>query len=250
VAYREFDARLDLADLVACSWQRTVPPSGGRSAQRVVPDGCVDLVWRGGVLTIVGPDTSAFMSPLEPGATIVGLRFRPGAAGAALGLPASELRDVRLSLDDVWGRHGAELAERLGSADGAAAQRRVLEEALLARRARSDDPDRAVLAAARALGLPGSRVRAVSDRLGLSDRQLLRRFRVAVGYGPKMLDRVLRFQRFLAGARAIADGDDVLAGFAFELGYADQAHLTRECVQLSGLTPAALAHAWRARSDG
>ena len=106
-----------------------------------------------------------------------------------------------------------------------------------------DEPDRLVLAATRVLGGPGRRVRVVGKRVGLSDRQLLRRFRAAVGYGPKTLDRVLRFQRFLARGRAVAGGEDSLARLAAELGYADQAHLTRACVDLSGLTPRALAHA-------
>ena len=70
----------------------------------------------------------------------------------------------------------------------------------------------------------------------MSERQLRRRFADAVGYGPKTLARVLRFQRFLALA---GRGDD-LAGLAFEAGYADQAHLTRECRRLSGRTPAEL----------
>ena len=94
-----------------------------------------------------------------------------------------------------------------------------------------------MLAAVRRLGRPGTRIGELSDALGTSERQLLRRFHGAVGYGPKTLDRVLRFQRFLARARR--DGD--LARTAAELGYADQSHLTRECVRLSGLTPARLA---------
>jgi AraC-like DNA-binding protein len=237
VGYREFDACPALANVVACTWQRTVAADG---RQRVLPDGCVDLVWRDGALNVAGPDTGAWMSPVGPGAAIVGLRFRPGAAGSALGLPASELRDMRVALEDVWGRAALELADRLGEAPDAGAQRRILEEAIVERRAAMDEPDGLVLDATRALGRPRSRVRAVGDRLGLSDRQLLRRFRVAVGYGPKTLDRVLRFQRFLAGAGGVAGGDDSLARLAAELGYADQAHLTRECVRLSGLTPGAL----------
>ena len=220
-----------------------MPRRDPRSAQRVVPDGCVDLVWNEGALKTAGPDTQAFMSPLEPGATVVGLRFRPGVAGAVLGIPASALRDARVALDDVWPRVGAELEERLGLAGDASERRRILEEAVLARRAQSDRVDLAVLSAVRSLGQPSVRVRDVSERLGLSERQLLRRFRVAIGYGPKMLDRVMRFQRFLAHAAAVAGDGEPLAGLAFELGYSDQAHLTRECVQLSGLTPSALARA-------
>jgi len=71
-------------------------------------------------------------------------------------------------------------------------------------------------------------------------RQLRRRFHDAVGYGPKTLQRVLRFQRFVRALDACGGACD-LAASAAEAGYADQAHLTRECVALSGMTPAALA---------
>jgi AraC-like DNA-binding protein len=243
VIYREFRARPELADLVACSWERGRAPEDGDAIQRVVPDACVDLVWRESRLWTAGPDTTAVMSPVEAGATVVGLRFRTGVAGSALGLPASALRDIRVPLEDVWGRAGAELAERVGSAATAHERRQLLEDTVLRRRATIDDPDEIVLAACRLLGRPGSRVQSVSHALATSERQLRRRFRDAVGYGPKTYDRVVRFQRFLARCRAHdADGWS-LAAAAAELGYADQAHLTRECVELSGLTPTALARA-------
>jgi len=115
---------------------------------------------------------------------------------------------------------------------------------LLARLRDAGEPDRLVLAAADWLGRPGTCVSALGRLLGIGERQLRRRFDGAVGYGPKVLDRVLRFQRLVAAAPAIAAGDDALARVAAELGYADQAHLTRECKRLSGLTPARLADAW------
>ena len=55
---------------------------------------------------------------------------------------------------------------------------------------------------------------------------------------------MLRFRRFLALTPALRDRRETLAGAAFALGYADQAHLTRECVRLSGLTPARLVAYW------
>ena len=87
---------------------------------------------------------------------------------------------------------------------------------------------------------PRARVGDLAEELGVSDRQLRRRFDVAVGYGPKTLQRVLRFRRFLARVYA-APADVDLATLAFDAGYADQSHLTRETAALSGLTPAALA---------
>jgi AraC-like DNA-binding protein len=87
-------------------------------------------------------------------------------------------------------------------------------------------------------------VRAVTSELFISEAQLRRRCRAAVGLSPKVLQRTLRFQVFLALVqRAIADGrcpgDDGLAMLAAEAGYADQPHLTRECVRLTGLPPRA-----------
>jgi AraC-like DNA-binding protein len=85
----------------------------------------------------------------------------------------------------------------------------------------------------------------------VSERQLRRRCQASVGYGPATLRRVLRFRRFVSWADAAQGSGNLpdrgdLAGVAFELGYADQAHLTRECARLAGLTPAALLAARRA----
>jgi transcriptional regulator GlxA family with amidase domain len=72
---------------------------------------------------------------------------------------------------------------------------------------------------------------------------LRRRFHTAVGYGPATLARILRFGRFLS---LLDGGRDDLAGLAFEAGYADQAHLSRETRRLAGLSPAGLLRARRA----
>jgi transcriptional regulator GlxA family with amidase domain len=98
-------------------------------------------------------------------------------------------------------------------------------------------PDRAVQAAAVRLLGPGERVDELASSLGFSERQLRRRFLDAVGYGPKTLQRVLRLRRFLAQAVGSSDG---LARAAIDAGYADQAHLSRECRALTGLTPVEL----------
>jgi AraC-like DNA-binding protein len=86
---------------------------------------------------------------------------------------------------------------------------------------------------------PGRPLSLVAEDVGLSERQLRRRVEDSVGYSPRMLSRVLRFQRFLRAARASGPGRS-LARLAAEAGYADQAHLTRESRELGGLPPAAL----------
>lgn len=235
--YTAFRPSSELSSFVTCTWERVVPRDGGPPANRVVPDGSVDLVVRGDELFVAGPDTGPFMSPLPPGETITGIRLRRGVAGLLLGLPATEVRDSRVAVADLWGRDGAELTDRIAGIETAEGRRRALEGLVRARIHEADEPDPLVLAAAQRLGRPGTRVGALSDELGTSERHLLRRFKAAVGYGPKTFDRVLRFQRFLRLARGVADGDDTLARIAADLGYADQAHLHREVLRLSGLTP-------------
>jgi AraC-like DNA-binding protein len=205
MAYRELPQR---DELVACVWTRDEP-----GTHRILPDACVDIVSVDGRLIVAGPATHAHLATV--GGNAFGVRFRVGAAGAALGIPASELLDLSVPLEDVWGSEARRIAERARNVH-------ELANAIVARGGAADP-----LVRAAATGTPRS-------ALGIGDRQLRRRFADAVGYGPKTLERILRFQRFLM----IAGAD--LARLALEAGYADQAHLTRECTRLAGLPPAAL----------
>jgi AraC-like DNA-binding protein len=241
--YSELSPARDVHALVACRWLRVVE-EGSPSTALVLPDGCVDLIWRDGELLVAGPDRGANPARLRPGQTILGLRLRPGVAGAVLGMPASEVLDGRFPLEEVIGTEAEHLAERIGEAGEETAFERL--EELVASRASETGADPLVLAATRRLGFPGSRVEWLSDALGISERQLRRRFHGAVGYGPKALDRVLRFRRFVSRAPAVASGEEDLARLAADLGYADQSHLTRDCRRLSGMTPGLLAEHWGA----
>jgi len=78
----------------------------------------------------------------------------------------------------------------------------------------------------------------LAAKLGVSERQLRRRFVSAVGYEPKLLERVLRLRRFIRTASGPRSPG--LATLALEAGYADQPHLSRECRELTGVTPVQL----------
>lgn len=243
MSYRELAPSRELHALVACRWIRRVPEDYAGDSTLILPDGCVDLLWRDGELQLAGVDRSAKASPVRAGETILGLRLRPGIAGPVLGMPASEVLDGHFPLPDVLGEEAAEVEERLGEARDEREAFALLESAVSSRIA-DREPDTLVLAATRRLGFPGSRVEWLADALGISERQLRRRFHTAVGYGPKTLDRVLRFRRLVAQASSIAAGRGDLARVAADLGYADQAHMTRDCVELSGLPPGRLARLW------
>ncbi len=172
---------------------------------------------------------------MTAGTVMVGIRFRPSAGGPALGVPLSELRDQRVDLADV---RPADARRLPGTLDVGVAAALALDVAgaLVA----GGPPDPAVTLAARLLCRPDARAETVAAEVGLSMRQLRRRCHAAAGYGPKTLHRVLRFRRFVSSIDADPQAGRDLAVIAARAGYADQAHLTRECRTLSGLTPGAL----------
>ena len=177
--------------------------------------------------------------PITSQATFVGIRFRPGAAPGFLGVAASELVDRSVRLGELWGRSADELAGQLAGQDPAAVAAR-LELGLLRRQASARAPDRLVEQMVHELGRLEPRaepVGALVAALGVSERTLRRRCTLALGYGPKTLDRILRFRRAL---RLLRRGYP-LAEVACRAGYADQAHLTNECRRLASATPAGLA---------
>ncbi|GAA3761613.1 helix-turn-helix transcriptional regulator [Plantactinospora mayteni] len=214
-----------LAGAVVWTVTRTADAGPGR----VLPDGCMDLIWssRSGLL-VAGPDTVAQVAAGPAGERYVGLRFPPGTGPAVFGLPAHAVRDQRVPLAALWpGPEVAELAERVASDDRPG---RVLESIAAARLAADGGPD--PLAAPLAAGLAAGRdVAGTADAFGLGTRQLHRRSLALFGYGPKTLARILRMRRALAMARSGTPAAEVAA----RIGYADQAHLSREVKNLAGV---------------
>jgi AraC-like DNA-binding protein len=238
--YVEWPAPAGLGHAIACLWAQVTPDGGGDRNGLVLPDACSDLIWeQGRGAYVAGPDTGPVLTVMKAGTIVIGVRFRPWAGGPALGVPLSELRDQRVDLDGLRRRDARRLP---GTLDPDIAAERALD--LAACLAADADPDPATTRAAVLLADPRARTEDVAAEIGLSMRQLRRRCHAVVGYGPKTLQRVLRFRRFVSridadppSGQAVHD----LAALAAQAGYADQAHLTRECRALAGLTPAALA---------
>lgn len=232
--YFEFQPPPALSERVLCLWRREIG-GGGEHLQPVLPDGCVDIVWIGRAAPVVaGPATRRVLVALPPGTTLLGVRFNPGWAAALLGPPAHQLLNQHVPLADIWERKAGLFAELVSGDQPAPARLRRLLETLANRFAGSRAADPVVLEAVRWLARhPAGRMRDLARLSGVSNRQLHRRFRAAVGYGPKVFQRVMRFQRLLAAASRRRN----LAHLAASLGYADQAHMCREVHALAGKPP-------------
>jgi AraC-like DNA-binding protein len=230
--YIERAPRPALAHLVASAW---IQQSGDEPYHsRHIPNGAVELLCAlGSEPQVVGPITEPRVEVLAPGTTIVGVRLRPGAAPAVLGMPAAEVVDLAI---DLW--DAPALGERLAGARSPEHALNELERHVFGRTAGEPDP---LIAEAVKQLMPWclDDVTSLTASLYISETQLRRRCRDAVGLGPKTLHRLLRFQGFLALVqRSIATGrDESLAQLALDAGYADQPHLNRECLRLTGVSP-------------
>ncbi len=238
--YREFLPPVALREYVLCLWTQSIR-SDTVYAHRVLPDACIDIVFvQGQAPAVIGPWTAAFIAQLAPGTRITGVRFHPGKAAAILGSPACELINREAALGDLWRAATREPFAGIGELPTFRASRHSLEAALSRRLRDVEPPDATVVGAIHWLARhPGDRVEALSNFVGISGRQMQRRFSAAVGYGPKMFQSVLRFQRLLYFASDRV-GRLGLADLAMKAGYADQSHMTREIGRFAGKSPSEL----------
>lgn len=226
--YTEVRPAGPLGDVVEATWRSEAGTVAHE--QRVLPDGCMDLLVTGGVLVVAGPDTTAHLAASPAGSVTTGLRFGPGALPALLGVPADAVRDLRVPLAEVLAPSRRHVLRRADPADPAG-----VALALLAA-ADGTGPAPLPRPALRALAA-GMTAAELADRLGVTGRTLHRRCVATLGYGPAVARRVLRFR---AASALLFDGL-APAEVAARAGYADQPHLSREVRALAGVSPAALA---------
>lgn len=210
----------------------------------VVPDAGIDLIFIDGALRVAGPDTARLIESIAPKAEAFGLSFAPGAASAFLRLPAHELAGRRVALRDIIGRRATAFEAMIREARSASEAGSLFLERVGRFAASRPASDRLAPAIWRELFRVRDRrrltLREVARRLDLSERSLRRRSLDYFGHAPDRLGAIARLQLFLAAVRsAPAEGlAESLAELAALAGYADQAHLTRECRRFTGLTPA------------
>jgi AraC-like DNA-binding protein len=165
----------------------------------------------------------------------------PPAAHMLLGVPMRELEDLVVGFEDVVGRDGAGLIDRLNDTEDWELRFDLLDE-FIGRRledARRPAPD-AVWAWRRLSETEGRLpIGELAGEIGCSRRHLVSRFREHVGPAPKTAARILRFRRVL---RLLDERSrSGLGEVAQDCGYYDQAHLNRDFRELAGTTPTAFA---------
>jgi AraC-like DNA-binding protein len=219
---------------VECFW--SISASEGEFQQRVLPDGCTDLIFSvidGCVrASAVGTMTKPLIAPRKPGEEMFGVRFHPAMSNGLLRVPVGLLTDQVVELESLWGCDARALEQRLAEA-------KTREERIEAISAVLHPPEDGTPVQRATLLVVENRGEASADELarhaGLSARQFRRLCMEQTGVGPKMLCRIVRFR---AAASDAAKRSTDWAGFALDHGYYDQAHFINEFREFSGLTPA------------
>jgi len=258
VKYREQRPTGELGRFIDCFWfleQEETDSPEPRPLERLLPIGAIEVVlhhgspfreWSASQPRLLPPGVVAgqltgpmLIQPVGRVSTM-GLRFAPGGAYPFFGTRLDALTGRLAGFGEIWGGEGGRFEERLLAAADDRERVLVAEEFLRSRLSTGGRRDEPVEAGALEIRRRRGRLRisALGRMLGLSPRQMERRFGAALGIGPKSLCRVIRFQSLV---RRLSRGAPDWAGMAVDSGYCDQSHLINEVRRLSGLTPATLA---------
>lgn len=257
IRFREYQVHPSLAPFIKCIWsQESDHAIFDVGRERILPDSCVELVFH-----FSDPFRSHFAdgtTALQPQAFVVGqmkrfleiepegrmgliaVRFYARSAYLFFQRPLSEVAAGIVDLADTWKNRVSELTERIALAYDMAARVLLIEEVLLALLKQIGHYDYTVEECLRRIEAHCGQlsVAQLAKDLGLSCRQLTRRFHNTVGLTPKEFARVSRFLHVL---RCLSEGQQrSLTETALACGYFDQAHLNHEFREMAGMAPGEL----------
>jgi AraC-like DNA-binding protein len=210
---------------------------------RVVPDGCIDLIFmrrgptEGYRASIVGTMTLPIEEELVSHMDYVGIRFNPGGFRRFFQTPPCELTDRIVSLDDLSAQSG--IAEKLADGRGLTASLESLEDEL-ARRFRSEERDLLPAGVLETISVSHGNVSMMQlgRMTGWSPRHLRRMFHESIGISPKTFCRIIRFMSAFRVLRR--NPRPSFLGVALDAGYYDQAHFIHEFEDFYGSSPSTI----------
>ncbi|CAG7633375.1 DUF6597 domain-containing transcriptional factor [Paenibacillus allorhizosphaerae] len=245
--YNEYLPSSSLMRYVACYWTVDIRASDTSVEHRVIPDGCLDIIFD---LRPSSVSSAAFITGFMPGYEVMrlsedrslfGIRFYLETVHRVLKQPASSFVGDRVLLEDVWGMEGRLWSEHILSAGVAAASIiPIVESKLKAWFAASDTAknlDSVVQSGMEYMYASRGNlsIGALADKLSYSERHLRRTFQQALGISPKELLHIIKFQSVLLNL--VHFPPSRFAEIAAQHGYYDQSHLIHSFNRYYGLPP-------------
>ncbi len=253
MSYKTYEPNIDLAAFVKCYWTLDLPKEDTPEKQRIVPDGCMEMIfehgdpyrqYRSNGSFFIQPKCCVFGQITEPleieptGETgIFAVRFHPEGFIPFATIPIVEMENRPVTLDELFREDGIRLEKAMLSAPETVDRIRIIEAFLLERLSSPESIDRVAKASvALMFELNGQlSVDELSDQLNINRRQLERKFSVAIGLSPKQLSKIIRLQSTL---KMIANNQFTsLTAVAYEGNYYDQAHFIKDFKEFTGVSP-------------
>jgi AraC-like DNA-binding protein len=188
---------------------------------------------------LLGQITTACSVQVQGRNVLLGVRFKPHAAGLFLRSSVASLSNTVTNLADVFGSDMPHLLEQLSAAPTWAARLEHVERFLLQALDYSQPRTPAFrtldYALQRLLTHPhDTTLAAVATQCGISSRYLHRLFVAFVGISPTQFLKIIRLQRSLA---CLHQSPGSLTAVAYASGYFDQSHFIRDFKHFTGFTP-------------
>lgn len=252
--YETFQPNPDLSALIKCYWTLEVPAGDEAVRQRILPDGCIELIF------ILGDDIKRFTGDddfiLQPRAMVLGqiteayfiqplgyvnsfaVRFYPYGFAGFVSEPLQNLANKETPLEDLFGVENAkELTAKIVAAADSARRIAIIEEFLLRLMKEEKTIDGIVRSVVDTLlSTKGSTaIQAILQDSPSKRRQLERKFLKQTGLSPKQLSKVIRLQAALK--LMLEDSPGSLTRIAYESEYYDQAHFNKDFREFTGTSP-------------
>jgi AraC-like DNA-binding protein len=167
---------------------------------------------------------------------IFGVQLYPHALAALFSIPASELTNQIVALDELLGSHSLKLTEKVNTCHSFEEKVNIVSDFLISRistqKSKYKNIELAILQMHHHTGQL-----TLSDLVShscLSQRQFERSFKELAGFSPQFYSKLIRFERALY---TISDLEKNFTQLSIELGYYDQAHFNRDFKQFTGLSP-------------
>lgn len=236
-AFHELAPPEILSSFVDRFWSASVPENGRFFEYAIVPDGCVDVVYeQTGTQVrclIFGTNSRTRPFRINPEATYLGIRFRPGMARHLLAIAPGELTDRHVEVPSFLGIGPEQVMETPTFPEQSGLLAQAIVHTLHRNNAAPTSLDQAIEYVQQTRSIWQAAV--LADLCGISQRQMERRVKIAIGLSPKFLLRILRVQ---AGISTMQEAPETrLIEMAADLGYSDQAHMNRDFRLLTGQTP-------------
>lgn len=251
--YNTYAPRTHLADFVKCYWTLEAPKETKPTKQKIVPDGCMEMIFHNGDLFkqyltaekfIIQPRCFVFGQitnslAIEPMGTtgIFAVRFFPNGFIPFASIPISAMENRAVPLQELFGLDGEQLAQNMLKASTHSEKIEIIETFLMQQIVVPAAIDRVAKQSVEVImQLKGQlSVSELTNQIQINRRQLERKFASVIGLSPKQLAKIIRLQTTL---KMLANKEFTsLTSLAHEGSYYDQAHFIKDFKEFTGLSP-------------